>query len=203
MSWGLPYFNSNEFSLQIDFIVKILEKITIYISFVNFEPAVCLTRIYSLICFAIKHEYMGYTNDSIMLVWHLRTAHFIERTVRYRSLPKPFVILTIWFMIFLTRIQKLEIMFGEGDNFPKSSLSQVWPGLSLTFSWRFCEENLNFYLRFFKIFGKSWFIHVWPYLNRSIILGGNVKGRFGNSSKHFRHTLMHFQRTFHYLKVYQ
>lgn len=154
MSWGLPYFNSNEFSLQIDFIVKILEKITIYISFVNFEPAVCLTRIYSLICFAIKHEYMGYTNDSIMLVWHLRTAHFIERTVRYRSLPKPFVILTIWFMIFLTRIQKLEIMFGEGDNFPKSSLSQVWPGLSLTFYEDFLKRIWNFFWDFLRFLGN-------------------------------------------------
>ena len=50
-----------------------------YVSFVNFKPAVYLTRIYSLICFAIKYEYMGYTNDSIML-----SVTFTERTF-YRT----------------------------------------------------------------------------------------------------------------------
>lgn len=136
------------------------------------------------------------------LVWHLLSAHFTERMFTFKAFALR-LILTVRIMIFLTRIQELEIMFGEGDDFPKSSLSQVWPGLSLTFYEDFLKRIWNFFLRFFEIFGKSWFIHVWLYLKRSIILGGNVKGRFGNSSKHFRHTLMHFQRTFHYLKVYQ
>ena len=103
-------------------------------------------------------------------------------------------------MIFLTRMPKLEMMFGEGDlrvRYLKCDPALVW------LLYEDFVKRIWSFLRFLKIYGKSWFIHVWLYLCLRIILGGNVKGRIGNSSKHFRHTLMHFQRTFHYLKVYQ
>ena len=96
-----------------------------------------------------------WVNGSIMLkVWHLQSQSNTCSLPKCSQTFALLLILTIWIMIFLTRIQELEIMFGEGDDFPKSSLSQVWPGLSLTFYEDFLKRIWNFFWDFWRFFGN-------------------------------------------------
>ena len=132
--------------------IKILGKnYHLRLFFSNFKPAVYLTRKYSLICFAIKYDHIQYiicifSIKMILSSWVWHRTH-IPANIMFAL---KWLIVKIWINIFLMRMQKLGMMFGEGDLILKRvRYLKCYPALV----WLFYED-----------FVKRIWIFIWDFL---------------------------------------